>query len=100
MDQTEDQAGPLPTVGLDATWVLSKRFYFDARGQYLKISVDNLSGSLGLYEVDAFYRLRPNIAFALGYNIVKANLESTKATEAGFFNFNTKGPEIFVRIAF
>jgi hypothetical protein len=100
VDQTEDQAGPLPTVGLDATYVLSKRFYFDARGQYLKISVDNLDGSLGIYEVDGLYRLRPNIAFAIGYNIVKANLASTKATEAGFFNFSSKGPELFVRIAF
>jgi hypothetical protein len=44
--------------------------------------------------------LRPNIAFAVGYNIVKADLASTKPKEAGFFNFNTQGPEIFVRIAF
>jgi hypothetical protein len=100
VDQTEDQAGPLPTAGLDATYVLSKRFYFDARGQYLRISVKNLDGSLGIYELDALYRLRPNIAFAVGYNIVKADLASTKSNEAGFFNFNTKGPEIFVRIAF
>jgi hypothetical protein len=100
VDQTEDQAGPLPTAGLDATYVLSKRFYFDARGQYLRVSVKNLDGSLGIYEADAVYRLRPNIAFAVGYNMVKANLASTKSNEAGFFNFSTKGPEIFVRIAF
>lgn len=100
VNQSEDQAGPLPTVGLDATYVLSKRFYVDARGQYLKVNVSNLDGSLGIYEVDGLYRLRPNIAFAIGYNIVKANLVSTKSTESGFFNFSTKGPEIFVRIAF
>jgi hypothetical protein len=100
VDQTEDQAGPLPTIGLDATYVLSKRFYFDARGQYLRISVQNLDGSLGLYEFDGLYRLRPNIAFGVGYNIVKANLASTKSTESGFFDFSTKGPEIFVRVAF
>jgi hypothetical protein len=100
VDQTEDQAGPLPTVGIDATYVISKRFYVDGRGQYLKISIDNLSGSLGLYELDALYRLRPNIAFAVGYNIVKANLASTQASQAGFFDFNTKGPQAFVRISF
>jgi hypothetical protein len=100
VDQTEDQAGPLPTIGLDATYVLSKRFYFDVRGQYLKISVSNLDGSLGIYEFDGLYRLRPNIAFGIGYNIVKANLISTKSTESGFFDFSTKGPEAFVRISF
>jgi hypothetical protein len=100
VDQTEDQAGPLPTVGLDATYVISKRFYIDARGQYLKAHISNFDGSLGLYEVDALYRLRPNISFAIGYNLVKADLASTKTTESGFFNFTTKGPEIFVRVAF
>jgi hypothetical protein len=100
VDQAEDQAGPLPTVGLDATYVISKRFYVDARGQYLKISLDNIDGSLGIYEVDALYRLRENIAFAVGYDLVKANLSSIKSGQSGFFNFNTKGPELFVRIAF
>jgi hypothetical protein len=100
VDQTEDQAGPFPTVGIDATYVVSKRFYFDGRGQYLKLSVDNLDGSLGLYELDVLYRLRPNISFAAGYNIVRADLTSTKVSQAGFFNFDSKGPEVFVRIAF
>src|SRR5579864_478742 len=50
VDQTEDQAGPFPTLGLDATYVLSKRFYFDGRAQYMKVRVDDLDGSLGIYE--------------------------------------------------
>jgi hypothetical protein len=100
VDQTEDQAGPLPTLGFDATYVISKRFYIDGRGQYLKVSINNLDGSLGFYELDALYRLRPNIAFAVGYNIVKANLASTQTSQAGFFNFDTKGPQAFLRISF
>jgi hypothetical protein len=100
VDQTEDQAGPFPTVGLDATYVLSKRFYFDGRAQYFKVRVDDLDGSLGLYELDALYRLRPNISFALGYTILRASLFSAQVKQAGFFDFNSKGPEFFVRIAF
>ena len=100
VDQSEDHAGPLPTVGLDATYVISKRFYIDARGQYLKVNVSNLDGNLGLYEIDALYRLRPNISFAIGYNLVKVDVVSTKSSESGFFDFSTKGPEAFVRIAF
>jgi hypothetical protein len=100
VDQTEDQAGPIPTLGLDATYVLSKRFYFDARAQYFKVRIDQLDGSLGIYELDALYRLRPNISFALGYTSVRANLTSKQTKQSGFFNFNSSGPEAFVRIAF
>ncbi len=100
VDQTEDQAGPVPTLGLDATYVVSKRFYIDGRAQYLKVRIDGLDGTLGIYELDALYRLRPNISFALGYTMFRANLISAQPKQAGFFNFDSKGPEFYVRIAF
>ena len=100
VNQTEDQAGPVPTLGLDATYVVSKRFYFDARAQYFRVRINDLDGSLGIYEVDGLYRLRPNISFAVGYSSLRARLTSAQARQAGFFNFNSSGPEIFVRVAF
>jgi hypothetical protein len=100
VDQTEDQAGPFPTFGLDGTYVISKRFYIDARAQYFKLAVDHLTGSLGFYELAALYRLRANIAFALGYTAAKATLDSRQRNNSGYFDFDTKGPEFFVRVAF
>jgi hypothetical protein len=100
VDQTENQAGPLPTIGLDGTYVISKRFYLDGRVQYFKANVDHYDGSLGFYELNALYRLRPNISFALGYELVKAHLLSTKSTQSGLVDFTTQGPEIYVRVAF
>jgi hypothetical protein len=98
--QTEDQAGPIPTVGIDATWVVSKRFYVDGRAQYLKVNISNLDGSLGIYELDVLYRYRPNVSFAVGYSDFTANITSSKRSQAGVFDFTTKGPEMFFRIAF
>jgi hypothetical protein len=98
--QTEDQAGPIPTLGIDATWVVSKRFYLDGRAQYLKVNISNLDGSLGIYELDVLYRYRPNVSFAVGYSDFSANITSTKSSKAGMFDFSTKGPEMFFRIAF
>jgi hypothetical protein len=98
--QDEDQAGPVPTVGIDATWVISRRFYVDGRAQYLNIHVNHLDGSLGLYEFDALYRYRPNVSVGLGYTAVRAHLASTQTTQPGFFDFNTNGPELFIRVGF
>lgn len=100
VDQTEDQAGPVPLIGLDATYVISKRFYVDGRAQYLKVRADDLDGTLGIYEFDALYRLRPNISFALGYSVFRANLLSSQTKQAGYFTFNSQGPEAFLRVAF
>jgi hypothetical protein len=100
VNQTEDEAGPFPTLGLDSTYVISKRFYLDARAQYFKVAIDHLDGSLGFYEFDALYRLRPNVSFALGYTAVKAILDSRKPGDSGYFAFDSKGPELFVRVAF
>ncbi len=98
--QNENVAGPFPTLGIDGTWVVSRRFYFDGRAQYLQLHINDLDGSLGFYELDALYRLRPNVSFALGYNAVRAHLSSTKTSQSGFFNIDTQGPELFVRVAF
>ena len=98
--QTENEAGPFPTLGLDSTYVISKRFYIDGRAQYFKAAIDHVTGSLGLYELDALYRLRPNVSFAVGYTAVKAIVDSRKPGNSGVFDFDTKGPEVFVRVAF
>jgi len=100
IDQREDQAGPFPTPGLDATWALSKRFYLDASAKYLRVAVQHTTGSLSMYEFDAFYRYRPNVSFALGYNNLKARLSATQSSQSGFFDFDAKGPTLFVRVAF
>ncbi len=98
--QSEDQAGPVPTVGLTGTWVLSKRFYLDGRAQYLNVHVSNVGGSLGIYELNALYRFRPNVSFGLGYSDIRTRFNSTQSTKGGEFDFDTKGPQMFVRVAF
>jgi hypothetical protein len=100
VNQSEDVAGPFPAPGLAATWVLSRHFYLDARAEYLSLHVKEFDGSLGKGSIDAFYRFRPNVSFALGYTEVKAHLASTKSDESGLFDFNSKGPEFFVRVSF
>ena len=90
MDQSEDQRAR-SHLGLDATWVVSKRFYFDGRAQYLKVNIDDLDGSLGIYE-GALYRCARTFPSRWATRISKANLISAKRSKSGFFNFNTKGP--------
>lgn len=100
INQTENEAGPFPTPGFDATWVLGRHFYLDGRVQYLNVHLSDLDGSLGMMEIDALYRFKPNISLAFGYTEVKAHLASSKTSDSGLFDFNTKGPQLFLRVSF
>jgi hypothetical protein len=93
-------AGPVPTPGLEATWVLSRRFYLDAHASYLQGARHRLSASVEQYTVDALYRLRPNVAFALGYGGFRADLTSRRSGDSGFADLTTKGPQFLVRVEF
>jgi hypothetical protein len=100
INQSEDIAGPFPAPGIAATWAISKHFYLDGRFQSLHLHIKEFDGTLAQAELAAFYRVQPNVSFALGYTGVKADLASDKTHESGLFDFNTKGPEILVRVAF
>jgi hypothetical protein len=100
VNETQTAAGPYPTPGFAATWSVSKHFYLDGRFQYLHLHVDDLDGSLTLGEIDAVYRFHPNLALALGYADVKAHIDSTKNSDSGLFDINSKGPVLFVRVSF
>jgi hypothetical protein len=100
VNETESAAGPFPTPGFAATWSVAKHFYLDGRVQYLNLHISDITGSLGLGEIDAIYRVHPNVAFALGYTEVKAHVNSVKSSDSGLFDFNTKGPQLFVRVSF
>lgn len=106
MDQTLMQHadssgdGALPTVALDATWRISRRFAWSARGQYLSASIRGNSGSLGDYHTDLQYRWTPNFALGLGYSDTRLQLEFDHGSTPGGFAFRVSGPEIFFRASF
>ena len=75
VNETETAAGPFPTPGIAATWVVSKHFYLDGRVQYLNLHINDLDGSLGMGEIDALYRLQAERRFRLGYTEVKAHVD-------------------------
>jgi len=100
VNETETAAGPFPTPGFAATWVIAKHFYLDGRVQYLNLHISDLDGSLGMGELNLLYRIHPNVSFALGYAEVKAHVDSTKTSDSGLFDFNSKGPQLFVRVSF
>jgi hypothetical protein len=99
--EKEDGVAPYPTIALDSTWRISKRWSLNARAQTFTAHLDEFTGSLSDYHGDVQYRWRRNFTFGLGYTSLRIRAESTSTDNMpGKFNQDIKGPEFFVRASF
>jgi hypothetical protein len=93
-------AGPFATLALDGTWLIAKHWSFNARGQYLKVSVGSVSGMMGDYHADFQYRWKRNVAFGLGYEYQEAELDVRNNNPSGVLRLSFSGPQLFGRVSF
>jgi hypothetical protein len=95
-----DTAGPFPTLAVDATWRVTRRFALNLAGNYLGGSVGDVKGGYQSFHGDVQFRAWPNLAFGLGYTQSRFKVDSTDPDFSGYFNLKYKGPEAFVRVSF
>ena len=93
-------SGAFPTLPLDFTWRISRRFALVARGQYFHASVNNFDGSLAEYHGDVQYRWTQAFSLGAGYTIMRASLDVNDANFPGAFRMNVRGPEAFFKVSF
>ena len=93
-------AGAFPTIPLDFTWRLSRRFALTARGQYLHAAVSRFEGSLGEYHGDVQYRWKPNFSLGAGYSVMRYSLDLHDSSFPGAFRLDVRGPEAFFKVSF
>ena len=100
LDQSEDNAGPFPTIGLDLLVPISHRFYAEARAEYLKVNISNFDGSAANVHAGFLYRLQENFAFGVGYRKFNLHVTSRDVGDTGEFELDNSGAEAFVRMSF
>lgn len=93
-------AGAFPTIPLDFTWRISRRFAMVARAQYMHASVSNFEGSMGEYHGDFQYRWKPNFSLGAGYTVMRSFLQVDATHFPGMFRLNVRGPEAFFKVSF
>ena len=103
----QEAVGAFPTLEVDGTWAISKRWAFTARGQRYTANVNKFRGALADYHTDIQYRWRENFAFGLGYTkmhtlVDVGGSDSGNGTNdlTGRFDQKIDGPEFFIRASF
>jgi hypothetical protein len=105
ISERQDAVGAFPTVELDGTYRVSKRWSVNLRGQRFTTSVNKFTGSMADFHGDLQYRWRENMAFGLGYTRMHALVDVGKDNAqpgdlTGRFDQTIRGPEIFFRASF
>jgi hypothetical protein len=98
--QSESAAEPLPTLPLDLTWAISRRFAATARANYLKATVSGVDGSFLDLHGDLQYRWNPNFTLGLGYTSMQISLTDKGGNPPGAVSLHFNGPEAFLRFSF
>lgn len=94
------EVGIFPTLAVNAAWRITNRFAFTVRGQSYSASPEDFTGSMTDVHADLQFRWRRNLAFGLGYTMLKTELEVTNTDSPLLFNLDTSGPELFFRVSF
>lgn len=93
-------AEPVPTLPLDLTWCISRRFAATARANYVKAAISGFNGSFTDLHGDLQYRWNPNFSLGLGFARVRISLSGDSANIPGVVSMSFKGPEAFVRFSY
>ena len=95
-----NQAGPFATLALDGTYLIAKHWSFNARANYMHLTVRNFSGELEDYHADVQYRWRRNFAVGVGYDYSQAQVDIRNRDPSGTVQLRINGPQLFVRVSY
>lgn len=97
-DKSEAEA--VPTLPLDLTWAISRRFSVNARGNYVRAAISGFNGSFTNLHGDLQYRWSPYFSLGLGFTSMRISLSGESGSIPGAVSMSFKGPEAFVRFSY
>jgi hypothetical protein len=93
-------ADPTPTLPLDLTWCISRRFSATARANYMKAALNGFKGSVTDLHGDLQYRWNPYFSLGVGYTSLRLSVTGDPSSIPGVVYLSFKGPEAFIRFSY
>jgi hypothetical protein len=87
---------PLPVIGLRAGWVVAPSWYVDAQGQYFKVKVGGVDGSVSDVRVGATWMFSRHLGIGLGYNRFITTVNVAKDSFDGRLRFGYSGLQTYL----
>lgn len=88
---------PVPVIGADLRFDMSRRWSAEGRVQYIKVELDEIEASLLDWRVGVTYRINPHFVVGAGYRSFSIDAESFEDDSSGLINLSITGPLLYVR---
>jgi hypothetical protein len=98
--RTAEANGPLPMIGLNGTWKINDKFYFQALAQFFKISYDPYDGRLTDFNASIVWQAFQHVGFGVGYNDFTTRVDVDGDNFQGRLKWRYGGARIFVTASF
>jgi hypothetical protein len=100
--QTADysEAGPFATLAGDGTWLIDRHWSFNARAQYMRLTLGSYRGELEDMHADFQYRWKRNFALGAGYDYTRRELDALHSDPSGELQLRITGPRLFLRVSY
>jgi hypothetical protein len=98
--EAKDATVPLPTAGLFASFTLAPGLSLNARGDVFSLRRDGYDGRLVNAQANVTYRFVPNVGIGVGYRFNDYRIEADRGDFTGRFNYEFKGPQVFLEARF
>jgi hypothetical protein len=95
-----DTAGPFPSLVVDGTWRITRRFSLNGTFHYLTVHTSEADGDYMSWRANLQYRGWRNLAIGAGYFGTRFKVDSTDTSFRGFLDMWYTGPEVFARVSF
>lgn len=96
LNESADRTLPLPTIGLQGAWEFGGNWRLSGSVNFFAIEYGDYEGSLTNATGSIEYRFAPNWTVGAGYTTNQYNLDVTKGTLRGKFDYTFSGPLLFV----
>jgi len=91
---------PLPDFGIWGGYAIDQNWAINGEFDYLKLTIDNITGKILGYNVSATYRAVKNLTFSLGYTGFNFKVDATRKNLVGDLKWGYNGPTLTAAFAF
>jgi hypothetical protein len=102
--EAESAAGPLPLVGIEGRFDITKRWSVDARWQYLQVSwfksfgdLNDVNASITDGRLAVRWRQNQHLIYGLGYRYFNIDVLAPTSDPSGEVTLNFAGPLLFIQ---